>query len=189
MASEKERMLAGEAYDAADPGLTAERLQARTLCQQLNALPPSATAEHRRELLGRLLGAPSDAYITPPFFCDYGYNLKFGSKVYFNFNCVVLDVAPVRIGDRTMFGPAVQIYTASHPMSAAERRQGVEFGQPVTIGEDVWVGGGSIICPGVSIGSRTVIGAGSVVTRDVPADVFAAGNPCRVIRALAISEP
>lgn len=176
--------MAGAPYDASDALLTAEREQARSLCQQLSALPPSAPEERRLEVLQQLLGRPSDAYITPPFFCDYGYNLKFGSKVYFNFNCVVLDVAPVTIGDRTLFGPAVQIYTASHPMSAAERRQGIEFGKPVTIGDDVWVGGGSIICPGVNIGSRTVIGAGSVVTRDIPADVFAAGNPCRVIRQI-----
>lgn len=187
--SEKEKMLAGEAYDASDVQLTAERLQARTLSQQLNALPPSAPEEQRRELLTRLLGQPSNVSLTPPFHCDYGYNLRLGSQVYFNFNCVVLDVAPVSIGDRTLFGPAVQIYTASHPMDAAERRQGVEFGKPVVIGEDVWVGGGSVICPGVSIGARSVIGAGSVVTRDIPADVFAAGNPCRVIRPLALSAP
>src|SRR5690606_16633734 len=103
---------------------------------------------------------------------------------YFNFNCVILDVAPVRIGANVLFGPAVQVYTASHPLDAAERRQGLEFGKPITIGNDVWVGGAAVICPGVSIGDGTVVGAGSVVTRSLPGGVFAAGNPCRVIRSL-----
>src|SRR5207253_3066525 len=107
-----------------------------------------------------------------------------GRKVYFNFNCVVLDVAAVRVGDFTLFGPAVQIYTATHPLSAAQRRTGLEFAKPVEVGSDVWVGGGAVICPGVKVGSRSVIGAGSVVTRDVPEGVFAAGNPCRVIRPI-----
>jgi maltose O-acetyltransferase len=117
----------------------------------------------------------------PPFFCDYGTNIELGERVFFNFNCVVLDVCQVRIGDFCLFGPAVQIYTPVHPMDAELRRQ-QEFGKPVEIGSDVWVGGGAMILPGVRIGSRAVIGAGSVVTRDVPEGVFAAGNPCRVIR-------
>ena len=119
----------------------------------------------------------------PPFYCDYGAHIELGARVFFNFNCVVLDVCRVRIGDYTLFGPAVQIYTPMHPFDAALRRQ-QEYGKPVEIGADVWVGGGAIILPGVRIGSRAVIGAGSVVTRDVPQDVFAAGNPCRVIRTL-----
>lgn len=121
--------------------------------------------------------------IQPPFHCDYGVNITLGARVFFNFNCVVLDVCRVTIGDYSMFGPAVQIYTATHPLDAATRRL-QEYGKPVVIGDDVWVGGGAIICPGVTVGSRSVIGAGSVVTRDVPDDVFAAGNPCRVIRAI-----
>ena len=121
--------------------------------------------------------------IEPPFFCDYGFNIRLGESVYFNYNCIVLDVCEVRIGSYTMFGPAVQIYTALHPMNA-ELRRSVEYGKPVQIGSDVWVGGGAIICPGVRIGSRTVIGASSVVTRDQPEGVFAAGNPCRVIREI-----
>jgi maltose O-acetyltransferase len=116
----------------------------------------------------------------PPFFCDYGSNIFLGRKCFFNFTCIVLDVCEVRIGDYTLFGPAVQIYTATHPM-AAELRRTQEFAKPIAIGSDVWVGGGAIVCPGVTIGSRTVIGAGSVVTRDIPDGVFAAGNPCRVI--------
>ena len=121
--------------------------------------------------------------IEPPFFCDHGFNIRLGESVHFNYNCIVLDVCEVRIGSFTMFGPAVQIYTALHPMNA-ELRRSVEYGKPVEIGSDVWVGGGAIICPGVRIGSRTVIGAGSVVTRDQPEGVFAAGNPCRVIRKI-----
>ena len=119
----------------------------------------------------------------PPFFCDYGSNIQLGERVFFNFNCVVLDVCCVTIGDHTLIGPAVQIYTATHPLDAAQRRL-AESGKPVEIGSDVWIGGGAIILPGVRIGARTVIGAGSVVTRDVPDEVFAAGNPCRVIRHL-----
>ena len=117
-------------------------------------------------------------------FLDYGTNIVLGTKVFFNFNCVVLDVMQVTIGSNVLFGPSVQIYTATHPISAVERRKWLESAKPITIGSDVWVGGGVIICPGVTIGDRAVIGAGSVVTRDIPSDVFAAGNPARVIRPL-----
>ena len=120
-------------------------------------------------------------WMQPPFYCDYGSNILLGERVFFNFNCIVLDVCLVEIGDFTLFGPAVQIYTATHPMNAELRRK-QEFAKPIVIGSDVWVGGGAIICPGVTIGSKAVIGAGSVVTRDVPEGMFAAGNPCRVIR-------
>jgi maltose O-acetyltransferase len=119
----------------------------------------------------------------PPFYCDYGANIELGERVFFNFNCVVLDVCPVRIGDYTLFGPAVQIYTAMHPLNAALRRR-QEYGKAIEIGSDVWVGGGALILPGVRIGSGTVIGAGSIATRDIPDGVFAAGNPCRVIREI-----
>ena len=174
-------MLAGELYDPLDPELVAGRERARDLCQELNATR-EADAEGRRRILRALFGRGGDTvWMQPPFFCDYGSNIELGERVFFNFNCVVLDVCPVRIGDFTLFGPAVQIYTPMHPMDAELRRR-QEFGKPVTIGADVWVGGGAIILPGVTVGSRTVIGAGSVVTRDVPDDVFAAGNPCRVIR-------
>jgi maltose O-acetyltransferase len=176
-------MLAGELYDPSDPVLVAARSRARDICQALNATRETDT-EQRRALLGELFGAGGDTVLMqPPFYCDYGMNIELGERVYFNFNCVVLDVCRVRIGDFTLFGPAVQIYTAMHPLDAAARR-GKEFGKPVAIGSDVWVGGGATICPGVTIGSRTVIGAGSVVTRDIPDDVFAAGNPCRVIRRI-----
>jgi maltose O-acetyltransferase len=185
MRSEREKMLAGDLYDPFDPDLVARRNRARDLCQTLNATREAQT-ELRRALLRDLFGAGGDTvWMQPPFYCDYGENIHLGERVFFNFNCVVLDVCRVTIGDFTLFGPAVQVYTPLHPMNAAERRR-AEFGKPVTIGSDVWVGGGALILPGVSIGDRAVIGAGSVVTRDVPAGVFAAGNPCRVIREITV---
>jgi len=179
--TEKEKMLSGEHYDALDPELVVARERARDLCHDLNTFRERDQVARRR-ILTELLGSGGEsAWMQPPFYCDYGSNIYLGQRVYFNFNCVILDVCEVRIGDFSFFGPAVQIYAATHPIDAALRRT-VEFGQPVTIGSDVWVGGGAIICPGVSIGSKTVIGAGSVVTRDIPDGVVAAGNPCRVIR-------
>jgi maltose O-acetyltransferase len=183
MPSEREKMLAGELYDPRDPDLLARYARARDLCWQLNATHPS-DKENRRSILKSLFGAGGDTVVLqPPFFCDYGENILLGQRVFFNFNCVVLDGCQVKIGDYSMFGPAVQIYTAAHPLNA-ELRRGPEFCKPIEIGDDVWVGGGAIICPGVRIGDRTVIGAGSVVTRDIPSDVVAADNPCRVIRAI-----
>jgi maltose O-acetyltransferase len=183
MKTEKERMLAGEMYDPLDPQLCAERQRARDLCQALNATREEETAERAR-LLRELFGRDTGTWVQPPFFCDYGSNITLGEKVFFNFNCVVLDVMEVRIGNNVLFGPAVQVYTATHPLNAAERRTWREFARPVEIGSDVWIGGGAIICPGVKIGAGTVIGAGSVVTKEIPAGVVAAGNPCRVLRAL-----
>ncbi len=178
-------MLAGELYDALDPQLAAERVQARLLIKELNDSREDQVAERSSILKNLLPNAGSGLWLQPPFYCDYGYNLNIGDKVFFNFNCVVLDVAEVCIGSRTLIGPNVQIYTATHPMDHKERASGLEFARPITIGEDVWIGGSAVICPGVSIGDRSVIGAGSVVTKDIPEDVFAAGNPCRVIRQLA----
>lgn len=176
-------MLAGELYNALDPELVTARVRARDICQALNASPES-DQDVRRRLLCELFGAGgASVWMQPPFYCDYGRNIRLGERVFFNFNCIVLDVCPVEIGDFTQFGPAVQILTAMHPMNAAERRS-LEFGRPIKIGADVWMGGGAIICPGVRIGARTVIGAGSVVTRDIPEGVLAAGNPCRVIREI-----
>jgi maltose O-acetyltransferase len=181
--TEREKMLAGKLYDPFDPELVAARERARDLCQALNATRESEQDE-RRGILRDLFGAGGDSvWMQPPFFCDYGSNIELGERVFFNFNCIVLDVCRVRIGDYTLFGPAVQIYTAMHPFNAEQRRR-EEFGSPIDIGSDVWVGGGAIILAGVCIGSRAVIGAGSVVTRDVPDGVFAAGNPCRVIRRI-----
>jgi len=184
MRTEWEKMLAGELYDPLDPELVQARHRARDLCQDLNATRESQQ-EERRRILRELFGRGGDtAWLQPPFFCDYGSNIELGERVFFNFNCVVLDVAKVVVGDYTLFGPAVQIYTATHPFDAQLRRR-QEFAKPIEIGSDVWIGGGAIVCPGVRIGSRSVIGAGSVVTRDIPDDVFAARNPCRVIRPVA----
>ncbi len=183
MPTEREKMLAGELYDALDPGLVADRIRARELCQRLNAASEADEAL-RRDLCRQLFGQGGDTvWMQPPFFCDYGTNIELGERVFFNFNCIVLDVCRVRIGDYTLFGPGVQILTPVHPLDAALRRQ-QEYGKPVEIGADVWVGAGAFILPGVSIGSGSVIGAGSVVTRDIPPGVFAAGNPCRVIRPI-----
>jgi maltose O-acetyltransferase len=176
-------MLAGELYDPLDPELAAGRERARDLCHALNGTR-DADHEDRRRILVELFGSGGDSvWMQPPFYCDYGTNIQLGTRVFFNFNCVVLDVCEVSIGDYTLFGPGVQILTPLHPTDAALRRR-QEFGKPIEIGADVWVGGGALILAGVRIGSRAVIGAGSVVTRDVPDGVFAAGNPCRVIRDL-----
>lgn len=184
MATEWDRMRAGEFYDPFDAELVAARTRARNLCQDLNTTR-EADQDLRRRLTRELFGAGGDSvWMQPPFYCDYGVNIVLGERDFFNFNCVVLDVCPVRIGNFTLFGPNVQLYTATHPLNAELRRR-QEFAKPITIGDDVWVGGGAIVCPGVTIGSRTVIGAGSVVTRDIPPDVVAVGNPCRVMRKIA----
>ena len=181
MSRERDKMLAGELYDPFDAELVRSRERARDLCLTLNGTRESQPAERRR-ILADLLGAGGDTvWMQPPFHCDYGANIYLGTRVFFNFNCVVLDVCEVRIGDYTLFGPGVQILTPLHPLDHELRRK-QEFGKPIEIGSDVWVGGGALILAGVRIGSRAVIGAGSVVTRDVPEGAFAAGNPCRVIR-------
>jgi len=157
------------------------RRRARELCRALNDSPETPPTQ-RRHILQELFGAGGDTvWMQPPFHCDYGSNIRLGTRVFFNFNCVVLDVCEVRIGDHSLFGPAVQILTPLHPLDAAARRRH-EFGKPIEIGSDVWVGGGALILAGVRIGSGAVIGAGSVVTRDIPDRVLAAGNPCRVIK-------
>jgi maltose O-acetyltransferase len=184
MQSERDKMLAGELYEPLDPELVASRIRARDLCQALNETR-EAQQEERRRIVRELFATGGDTvWMQPPFFCDYGSNIHLGERVFFNFNCIVLDVCRVTIGDYTLFGPAVQVYTATHPMNAELRRK-QEMCKPIVIGSDVWVGGGAIICPGVRIGSRSVIGAGSVVTRDIPEGVFAAGNPCRIIREIS----
>lgn len=176
-------MLGGELYDASDPELLQARDRARDLCQTLNATRES-DRDLRRNLLKQIFGKGGETVsLQPPFFCDYGTNIELGERVFFNFNCTVLDVCKVKIGDYTQFGSGVQILTPLHPLDAEMRRK-QEYGAPVTIGSDVWVGSGALILPGVTIGSRAVIGAGSVVTRDIPDDVLAVGNPCRVLRPI-----
>jgi len=184
MKTQKEKMIAGELYDPLDAMLVADRLQTRLLLKELNDSGEDETEKRKNILAKLILNAAEGLWLQPPFYCDYGYNLHIGEKVFFNFNCVVLDVSTVTIGSRTMFGPNVQLYTATHPINHVERASGLEYAKPIVIGDDVWVGGSVVVCPGVHIGHRSVIGAGSVVTKDIPADVFAAGNPCMVIREL-----
>jgi maltose O-acetyltransferase len=184
MKTEKEKMLAGELYLALDPELSEERTRTRLLLLELNN-GREDEPDKRSAILRQLIpNAGTGLWLQPPFYCDYGSNILVGENVFFNFNCVVLDVTYVTIGSRTLFGPNVQIYTTTHPIDPVVRSSGVEFAKPISIGEDVWIGGSAIINPGVSIGDRSIIGAGSVVTKDIPADVFAAGNPCRIIRHL-----
>jgi len=176
-------MLAGELYDPMSEELAGARARAHNLCQSLNGIPETHH-EARRRILLELFGTGGDSvWMQPPFFCDYGINIELGERVFFNVNCVVLDVCVVRIGSFTLFGPGVQILTPMHPLNAKLRRS-QEYGKPVEIGADVWIGGGALILPGVKIGSRAVVGAGSVVSRDIPEDVVAVGNPCRVVREI-----
>ena len=182
--SEREKMLSDQPYRGSDPELIQARARARELLGRFNASSPLALAERRSLLLDLIGGLGPDVWIEPPFFCDYGSHIRLGPGVYCNFGCVILDCNWVEIGGQCKFGPNVQIYTAYHPIDPDQRRSGLEMASPIRIGENVWVGGGSIICPGVEIGADTVIGAGSVVTKSLPARVVAAGNPCRVIRTL-----
>ena len=178
--SEKAKMLAGELYDAGDPELEAERTATHGWLLRYNAALAASDAERRALLVERLAAVGEGAVIRPPFHCDYGFNISLGAGVFLNFSCVILDVVAVGIGDRTQIGPAVQILAADHPRDAAARAAGLEFGRPIRIGRNVWIGGGAIILPGVSVGDDALIGAGSVVTREVPAGAVAFGNPARV---------
>jgi maltose O-acetyltransferase len=179
--SEKEKMLAGELYGATDPELVADHLRAQDLLQRFNATSADQV-DQIFELLTELCGAfGSGSVLKPAFRCDYGFNIWIGRNVFVNYDCVFLDCNRITIGD-VQIGPAVQIYTAQHPTDPATRRSGLEYAMPVTVGDNVWIGGGAILCPGLAIGEGTVVGAGSVVTRHLPAGVIAAGNPCRIIR-------
>jgi maltose O-acetyltransferase len=186
MRPEKEKMLAGELYDASAPDIQAELAATHTWLARYNATLDMAPSERRKLLAERFAAVGDGAVIRPPFHCDYGFNIRLGAGVFLNFNCVILDVVEVTIGDRTQIGPGVQILAADHPRDPAGRASGLEFGRPVRIGRNVWIGGGAIILPGVSIGDDALIGAGSVVTRDVPSGATAVGNPARV-RASAAS--
>ncbi len=188
MKTEKEKMLAGEPYQAWDDTLYSERIQCRKTLQQLNNSIPD-TKEWKSAIKQLIPNASSEVYIEPPFRCDYGSNIVVGKNFYANFNCVLLDVNRIEIGDNVLLAPNVQLYTAGHPLDVKGRvEEGIEFGLSIRIGDNVWIGGGAIVCPGVSIGNNSVIGAGSVVTKDIPSDVVAAGNPCRVIKSIAENE-
>ena len=173
-------MLAGELYDASDPELQADIRATQKWLARYNAVRSASPAERRALLSERLAQVGKGVDIWTPFHCDYGFNIRLGAGVFLNVNCVILDGVEVSIGDKTLIGPAVQILTADHPRDPAVRAAGLEFGRPIRIGRNVWIGGGAIILPGVSIGDDALIGAGSVVTRDVPPRATAFGNPARI---------
>lgn len=179
--SEKEKMLAGELYFASDSELVNERRRAKALCNRYNQ---QQVMDLDADALQQLFGYPTDAYLEPPFFCDYGYNIRLGRNVYANHNLVVLDGAPVAIGDNVYIGPNVVISTAGHPVDPVVRTSGLEFAKPIAIGNNVWLGANVVILPGIGIQDNVTIGAGSVVTKSVPANCIAAGNPCRILRRL-----
>ena len=180
--SEKDKMLTGELYRASDPELVHERQRCRSVLQAFNA---QQDEDQRLALLKRLLGRiGSGAFIQPPFACDYGLNLSIGDNVFVNFNTVILDCASVTIGEGTQMGPGVQLLAADHPRDPQARRSLLELARPVSIGSNVWIGAAAVVLPGVSVGDDSIIGAGSVVTRDIPAGVVAMGTPCRVVRTL-----
>ena len=184
MQTEKEKMLAGNLYKASDPELTKERQFAKEILFDFNNLKPSET-EKRNKLIIKLLGKISATFhIEPPFHCDYGYNIEIGENFYANYNLVILDCAKVVIGDNVLIAPNVGIYAATHPLHFELRNQEYEFALPITIGNNVWIGGNVVINPGVKIDNNSVIGSGSIVTKDIPANVLAFGNPCKVIRQI-----
>lgn len=183
--TEKEKMLAGMIYDANyDPQLMAERLDCKELCRDYNELRPK-NMQARTELLHRLLGeVKGNLLIEQPFVCDYGYNISVGKNFYSNHNLVILDCAKVSFGDNVFIAPNCGFYTAGHPLEAAERNKGLEYARPITVGDNVWFGANVSVLPGVTIGDNCVIGAGSVVNKDIPANSLAVGNPCKVIRTI-----
>jgi Acetyltransferase (isoleucine patch superfamily) len=181
--SEYEKMLAGEFYDASDKQLVEKRVKARKWMHQYNQTNYDKSL--REKLLKELLGKQGkNADIQTPFFCDYGCHIEVGENFFANFNCVFLDCNYIKMGNNVFLGPNVQVYTAYHPVLASERIKGPELAAPISVGNNVWIGGSTIICPGVSIGENTTVGAGSVVTKDIPANVIAVGNPCRILRKL-----
>lgn len=188
MKTPKEKMLAGEPYQAMGRELFDERQHAKEELARYNALEPSRI-KARNQILKKLFGKTGNSFfIEPPFRCDYGYNIEIGENFYANYNLVVLDCAKVKIGDNVMIGPTVAIYTAGHPVHFEPRIAGWEFASPISIGDNVWIGGNTVINPGVSIGKNSVIGSGSVVTKNIPENVVAVGNPCRVLREITDEE-
>jgi maltose O-acetyltransferase len=184
MAEMKNRMLRGELYLARDPDLAADHARAQELLERYNATPHAAQ-DARDRLLRELLGEVGEGVvIKPPFRCDYGSSIAIGARAFVNYGCVMLDVASIRIGAACQLATGVQLLTATHPIDPEARRLGWEYAEPITIGDNVWLGGGVVVCPGVTIGEDTVVGAGAVVTRDLPAGVVAVGNPARVLREI-----
>lgn len=184
MKSEKERMLAGELYQAGDPELRAMSARRKQILRLFNQTTEEQ-GDYRVSLLKKLFGKTGqNIHIEPEFHCDYGVNTYLGENFYANYDCIFLDIAPIHIGDNVMLAPRVCLYTAGHPIDAEVRNEQLEYGYPITIGNNVWIGGSTVVNPGVTIGDNTVIGSGSVVTKDIPANVIAVGNPCRVLRPI-----
>lgn len=182
--TEKEKMLSGQLYMATDEEIAKMSLKSRQLLDQFNQTSFTDFTK-RAKIAKKLFGSTGNNLImSNPFYCDYGSNIYVGDNFYTNFDCMILDVCKVTIGNNVFFAPKVSIYTATHPIDAAVRATGLEYGKPVTIGDNVWVGGNAIINPGVTIGNNVVIGSGSVVTKDIPSNVIAAGNPCKIIRSI-----
>ncbi|EAZ89895.1 sugar O-acetyltransferase [Crocosphaera chwakensis] len=181
--TEKEKMLRGEYYNAFEKNLLKDRKKAQKLCKRLNNMS-DGSYKKRLKILKKLLQTTKDVWIESPFRCDYGYNIIIGDGFYANFGCVILDCNFVKIGNNVQLGPNVQIYTATHPINIKERIAQKEMAYPITISDNVWIGGSCIILPGITIGDNSVIGAGSVVTKNVPNNVVAVGNPCRVIKQI-----
>ncbi|MEE1060536.1 MAG: sugar O-acetyltransferase [Ruminococcus sp.] len=183
--TEKEKMIAGKVYNSMDETLADDRKRAKTLCRDYNNLDPTNTSA-QSAIISELINTSGEGYccITAPFWCDYGYNIITGKNFYSNHNLVILDCAEVVFGDNVFVGPNCGFYTACHPVNAEQRNLGIEFAKPIKVGNDVWFGGGVTVVPGVTIGDNVVIGAGSVVVKDIPSGVVAAGNPCRVIRPI-----
>lgn len=188
MMSEKEKMIGGKPYVASDETLTEDRQHAKILLFEFNTLPPVRT-EQRERVLKKLLGNAGERfYFEPPFRCDYGYNISIGEDFYANYNLTILDCAPVTIGKNVMIAPNVSLFTAGHPVHHEPRNRQIEFALPIVIKDNVWIGGNTVVNPGVTIGENAVIGAGSVVTKDIPANVVAVGNPCKVLREISDEE-
>jgi maltose O-acetyltransferase len=186
--TQRERMLAGDAYLADDPELRRESERAQALTRAFNDSAPTDPAQRRR-ILEELLGSlGEDTEVRPPFFCDYGYQIHVGARTFVNVGLVALDVASIHIGDDVQIGPGVQLLTPTHPLEPELRRAKWESAEPITIGDNVWLGGGVLVCPGVTIGDDTVVGAGSVVLHDLPAGVLAVGSPARIVRSLIASD-
>lgn len=183
--NEKEKMLAGEIYDANyNEDLAKERLQAKDLCHEYNHLKPS-DVENRTRIIKELLGSTkNNFFIEQSFWCDYGYNIEIGENFYANHNLVILDGNKVKFGDNVFIGPNCGFYTAGHPLDVARRNRGLEYAKPIEVGNNVWFGGNVIVLPGVKVGNNCVIGAGSIVTKDIPDETLAYGNPCRIVKKI-----
>lgn len=184
MKTEKQKMISGEYYLASDQELIQDREKARRLTREYNQTLETEI-EERTDILKNLFGSiGTNTYVEPTFRCDYGYNIETGDNFYANFDCIMLDICPIRFGDNCLLAPGVHIYTAAHPLDPVERNSGIEFGKPVTIGNNVWIGGRAVINPGVTIGDNVVIGSGAIVTRDIPDNVVVGGNPAKILKSI-----